>query len=490
MIFDQVPTGPRRFGFAPRSTLSALLLLTGFACGGDEVVLLKPSRPEAEGGQVQFDSLPPSVVAVPVEISLTPLVRVIEREVPRRIGSLEDRKEVSDNDRVEVAFTLERDSIEARFTRFGAELSTTLAYRVRAWYDPPVLPEVSTSCGTGDDELPPRISAAVRSPLTLDRDWKLRSRVELTELEPASDLDRDRCTITVFDFDVTGHVIDAARTALDEIAVRADSAVAAIDIRSDFDSWWTTIATPIELDEDVWLLLAPEEIGRDEFVPGGDEVSTRMSVRMRPRIFLGPKPDSDSPPLPPLEKREIPRELSLRTEAVAPWTEITHRVNEEAAGDTFQVMGREIRVDSVEVWGIGDGRIALGAMLSGAVRGTAYLVGTPVWDPDTNMVSVPDLDFDVRTRDAVVAGAAWLADVGLVAGLRHLVVWDASPALDWARMQIRKGFNTQISSQVRLEGEVGEVAITDILATQDALHIRAHVGGRATLYVVAADGSR
>ena len=491
MITDPTRTGPRRLRRTLRSTLCGWLLLAGLACGGDDkVTLLEPPRPTPGGAPVQLDSLPPSVAAVPVEVSLTPLVRVVEQELPRRMGSLEDRKEVSDNDRVDVAFELQRDSVEARFIPLGVELSTTLAYRVRVWYNPPVLPEVNTSCGTGDDDPLPRLSVGAQSPLTLDREWKLRSRIEVTQLEPASDSERDRCTVTVFDFDVTGYVIGAVRTSLDEIAARADSAVAAIDVKSDFESWWTTISKPIELDTDVWLLLAPEGVGRDEIVTGGDEVSTHMSVRMRPRIWVGSEPDSDPRPLPPLEEREGPQDLALRTEAVAPWSEITQRVNKEAAGRTFHAVGHDVRVDSVDVSGLGDGRVALGVVLSGDVQGTTYLVGTPVWDPDTNTISVPDLDFDVSTRDAVVAGAAWLAEIGLVAGLRQRATWDASPALEWARSQIQKGFNARISSQVRLQGDVGGVSITEVVATQDALHIRARVAGHTTLVVEAAAGSR
>lgn len=475
----------RGFRVAPFLVLLIGAAITG--CSGPEA-RLDPEPPAAQGPAPEVDPLPSSRISVPVEVSLESLRRIVERELPSRLGSLEDRRAVNDNDRVEAAFEIERGGIDASFERGRARLSTVLSYRARAWYDPPLLPAMSTSCGTGEGEPEPRLAATVESPLTLDREWRLQSDVQVTELGSATKQDRDRCTVTIFNFDVTGHVIEGARSALAGAGARADSAVAALDVRSDFAGWWRTISEPIRLTDGVWLALSPEGVGRGMIQGTGDEVGTTMSVQLQPRVWLGDRPEVQVQPLPPLDSVSRPPGVEIVTEVVAPWPEVTRRISDELVGRIFSAGGRQIEVAEVQLGGVGDGRLFLEARVKGDVAGLLFLVGTPVHDAESDEIRVPDLEFDLRTRDALAASAAWIAEVGFAQTFRERARWSATPAREWAVDQVEKGFNARISSQVHLEGSVDEVTIVEVLVGIDDLRVRTRVTGQARLVVDAGGG--
>jgi len=475
----------------PRLVGAALLGFLPAACGGDADDLARLDAPPPEPGAVRIEpgDLAVSTLTVPVDVSLDLLADVLEEAVPTTLGSMDERTAIPDRDRISVAYEIERGPMDVRMDEGGAHVASTLSYRVRAWYDPPVLPEVSASCGTGDGEPRPRLDVAIGSPLSLDAEWRLRSEVEVEGISPSSSDDRDRCEVTFLGYDATGRVVDAARSALSALAEDIDTLVAEVDVRSDFEGWWREIAGPVRLDDGVWLVMDPVRVGRTGIAAESGEVLTTLTLEARPRVVLGPRPEMEMRPLPPLDSLGVADEsLTIRAEAVAPWSEVTRRLRDEVAGESFEMQGRTLRVADVVVDAVGDGRLSVRLDLGGDVRGTLFLVGTPTYDPERDEIHVDDLDFDVRTRDRLVAGAAWVARTGLIRRIRSAAAVPAGPARDWALGKVEEGFNARISSQVRLEGRAEEIEVESVTAAPDALRIRARVLGAARLIVQPARG--
>lgn len=427
--------------------------------------------------------LPPSLLSVPVHLDLAPLVDAMEGGVPTTWGDLEQRIDVADNDRLDVAFDLERSPLRATFQDSVARVATTISYRARAWYDPPVLPTVSVSCGTGEDEAPPRLEVALEGTLSLDRDWRLRSQVRVDTIVPVTEADRDRCRVSIIRWDMTDRVVSGARSFLTDESATIDSLVAAVDLRSKFEEWWALIGEPLRLTEDVWLVLGGEGLVRGAIEGQGDGVETILGLRARPRIVVGPRPTDSVPPLPPLDTGYVAPGFAVRVEARAEYAEAGELLDRELGGRTLEAGGRSVRLEGFEVGGVGDGRLSLAVDLGGDARGRLYLVGTPRFDPVDGRIGVPDLDFDVASERAVVEGAAWLARVGLVGLVREVARWPAGPAVEWARTQVERGLNRELSDEVQLEGRVSEVEVVDVLAAREALRVRADVRAEATLRI-------
>lgn len=448
---------------------------------------LDVARPRP-GAAVPVDSLAPSLLGVPVRVDLGALVEVVDEALPRRWGDLEERRDVPGNDRLSVAVAVERGPLSGRYVDSLAILSTRLAYRARAWYDLPLLPAVSTGCGLDSTRAAPRIDVTLRSPLVLDADWRLRSKVVAGDIAAASDTERDRCTVTLLDVDVTERVVGAAVDLVERMGPRADSAVAALDVRQSFAGWWELIARPVRLDEGVWLVLAPESVARGGLRGTGDAVETRLVVRARPRVVVGARPEVEMVPLPPLEPAPEVGPLVVRAEARADYGELTRRINGAVRGRRFSGGGRTLSVRDVTVSGVGDGRIAVAVEVAGDVRGTLYLVGTPAHDAASATIRVPDLDFDVATREALVEGAAFVARLGLIEQIRDQASMPMEPILAWARDKVAQGFNARLSDDVRLQGRVDSVRVDGVIAGAADLRVRAAVSGRVTLVVDGAGG--
>ncbi len=463
--------------------LLAAALIGRLGGGGGKLGEIRAPLADTAAEAPALAPLPPSLLSVPVLLDLAPLLEEVESGIPREWGDLESRLSVPDNDRLEVAFDLSRSPFRASFEGAVARLGATISYRARAWYDPPLLPPVSVSCGTGDDEDPPRLDVALAGPLSLDAEWRLRSEVAVARVEPVSESDRDRCRVSIIRWDMTERVVQGARDLLTREAETIDSMVAEVDVRSKFVEWWELIGEPIELTDDVWLVLGGETLVRGPIEGHGDRVETVLGLRARPRIVVGPRPDDEIPPLPPLDSAGVTPGFAVRVEARAEYAEAGAVLSREVGGEELSAGGRTVRLDGFEVSGVGDGRIALAVDLSGDASGRLYLVGTPEYDPTDGRIGVPDLDFDVASERAIVEGAAWLARVGLVGILREAARWPTEPAMEWAREQVERGLNRRLSDDVALEGRVADVVVVDAAAGDEALLVRADVRAEASLIV-------
>lgn len=472
----------------PGGRLPSLLLGTLLLAACDETDIRAPA-PRVEGAvEAPVPDLPPAFLSAPVVLDLTRILADLEEAVPDTFGNLEERIDHPENDRVQVAFLARRSPFTTSMVGEEARMSATVAYQVRAWYNPPLLPAVSVSCGTGEDEAMPRAVLEMRSPLSLDEDWVLRSRVRLERLEPASDEERDQCDVTPLGIGVTGTVMRAAAALLEGERERIDARVAEVDVRGRLQDVWETLQEPHELTDDVWLMVNPEGVTRGRTVGEGTVLTIQVGLTARPRLVVGPRPAVVYSSLPELGEGELPEEARILIEGFARYRSVGERLTEELGGQALTFGGNTIQLRELGVQPIGGGRVALEVSFDGSARGTLFLVGTPRLDRAAGVVQVPDLEFDVQTRNLLVGGLAWLAGGNLEAFLRERAQVPVGEIMTLAEEQLRRGINRRLSDEVTVEGEVLGSDLLEVLADSPGLLVRASARVRAVLRIQQTEG--
>lgn len=465
---------------------AGLLILGGVAFvllrGGDPDGFLAAPRPEASTGEEEAPALAPSTLGVPFSIPLDLLVGLLEDAVPVTFGSMDERRSIPDRDRVELAFQLERRPFQASMRGDTARVEALVEYSLRAWYDPPVLPAISGSCGTGDGEERPRLRLVLEAPITMTEEWGLSTEANLTTLEPATDEERDRCEMTFLDFDVTGRVVDGARSFLEGQESTLDSLAASVELRHHFASWWETIRDPIQLTDSVWLVLGPETVRRGPIRGVGDSVRVDLSLAARPRVVVAPRPPRDTTSLPPLVAvSSAPTGIDARVEGLVDYRTASQFLERELVGTELEGGGRRIRLEGLELYGLGGSEVALEVRVSGDVEARLFLTGTPTLDSGDRVIAVPDLDFDVATQSVVLEAASWVRGLGLRQLLQERARWPAAQAEDWLGEWLRKGINREVSSALLIRGNVDGVSVEQVLPLTGDLRI--HLDARAAAWI-------
>jgi hypothetical protein len=184
---------------------------------------------------------------------------------------------------------------------------------------------------------------------------------------------------------------------------------------------------------------------------------------------------------PPQDSTGWPPVLHLLTEARMPYDVASAVLSRELRGTKIRVAGRGLTVDSLHLLGVGDGRVAVGLEVRGAVKGTLYAVGHPMLDTATAELYMPDLTYDVGTRNLLAGTLAWLASGTIEEFLRNRVRIKMGPVIDEGRQLLERELNRELAEGVTLTATVKAGRVYGVRAAPHALLARAIVSGQGEL---------
>jgi hypothetical protein len=439
------------------------------------------TAPDLDGvyEEARFE-LPPSYVSAPLRLDLKPLLRELERSVPRTIGSIEKSRRIQVNNKTWVAPELTRGPFRFAFQENRVTVSTVFEYRVKAWFKP-LLIEQSVSCGMGKER--PRIRVALATTYDLTPDWTLATSTRLLRLEPFSETERDQCEITFLKLDVTGRVIGAAEEAVKKALVDLDRRAARFSLRQPLEGIWEKMKQPISIaDGTLWLQIQPREVSLGRIQSSDSALIARLDLLASPRISSGPRPTADTMPLPVLGRTITESDTAVvMIEGTLVYPAANQLLAEALVGRTLGRGWTRVKVEDVSMLPAGQGKVALAVRVSGRAHGLVNLVGTPTYDPEQDRIRVPDLVFDVKARGLKERVVGFLLGGPFLLDLRRMAAFPASGLLGQAVELANREVNRELSEGVHLRGTLGAARTMHVQATRRGLVAQARGSGRLWL---------
>jgi hypothetical protein len=464
-----------------RAMASALLVLLAVVIWYVYHTIANPLAIDAPPPVVRADlpdSIPPlpaSIVEAPITYDMSGALDSLERAIPRTYGDNTQRLQAGNNRRAHFAFTVSRSPFRLRMNGRTVSLSTVVEYEARGWYLPIIGPQLSAACGTGGVPRP-RIAATLVSSADITPDWQLRTTTRIGRLEPVTDSVRDRCRVTIFRIDITNRVIDATRQLLELGLSKIDEGVARWDSRSRFEQLWRTLQRPVRFTDSVYMIMAPYSAQLGQITARGDTITARLRLVASPRVVTGPYPNefelmSPLPRLGPIARVGDGAKVQLEGSLAYPVAKAL--LAKVLVGREFEQSGRRLRIDDVDVMGIGGGRVALGITVSGTVHGRLWFTGTPALDRERRELHVPDLDVDVGSENLLVRGLEWLKGEEMRNFLRSRARVSEAELIGRLRVMAEQGINRTLTDGIVLSGQVHHAEATSVRASVANLRVRA-----------------
>lgn len=461
------------------ASIGPLLLLLAAACGGGDSFEAPP--PLAVTGPVveSLPPVPPSRIELPVRYDLRPGLDWLESEMPATIGDIDDKLAVKGNDRLHIAYQIMREPFRVGIESRTITISSVLHYQGRGWYNAPILPEVSASCGTGDGQPRARLTLTVTG--RISERWSLVTKSTVKAV-PLTDTERDQCEVTAAHIDVTGKVLSAAEGALQGELTKVDRKLAAFPVRASVEEVWGTMQQPLRLTDSLWLLINPIAL---RFLPptvSGDTLVWQVGLEANPRIVGGARPDSSTHPLLPPDRGEAPPpELLILSEGRLPYDVAEDILSKALAKTKIKVGRRTMAIRHLKPSPMGDGRVVVALTVSGAANGTLYATGRPQID-SLGVLTMPDLTIDAGTTDALTGALAWLASTDKVTEvLRDAIQVNLAPTIEKARVLAEENMNRELAPGLFLRTTLTSATPVGVWAGPDALIARVVVRGQGAI---------
>lgn len=446
-------------------------MIVASGCGGHfEVpvpVLAAPAVAAAPADQ--------AVITLPIAISLAKIRAQLDTTFPP-VDSLDRAKCTALGGLVCHQYLYRRDSLDLRANGERVTLQTHLRYRASVG-----LSAVGgvASCGYPPEPLK-RADVRLATTLYWRSDWKLGARGTTVSATLA-----DRCQVTLLQFDATPLVKRILDAQTEELRRQIDSIVPTVaDLRGVADSLWRLAQQPLALDSGstVWLTLSPESVSLAPVIGSAGAISTAIVLTARPRVIVGTKPETETPPLPSLTLARRSAGIHVPIEIELPFSDLSEKVTALIAGDTA---GKGMRVGEVKLWGVGDTAVVM-IGLQGRVNGSLYLLGRVSYDSSARAVLLSDLRYtlashDMMTRIKSTIGAGRIKSaVDAATGHGHLAVGEQ---LDSLKSRLTQQLNRPLAPGVTLAGSVRDVRFAGLYTTPSAFVLHVVLDAEAVIVV-------
>lgn len=387
----------------------------------------------------------------------------LERQVPTTLGiadfGADDDLTLDAGQNIYGKFQAERRPFAVSLGNNILEISTSIIYRFGLHTGGRQTPSPWFACGVNEYgnaanrwTTAPRFDITIRKDLSIDGGWQVGTPATLA-ITP-----QVKCTVGV---------IFSSRDATQDVQNRLDAEVRpriadydralqnAIRLPDRAQTLWATLNGSLPIDRDFVLRLYPEQIGVSPLSLSGKTLATSLLLAFRPRVEATKANTAGVPTLPAPSSVQPGSYFSVSADAVAANASIAKAFKEALVGKRYYTDDRKYYLDirDIDVYGTGAGQAALKVVFAGSARGTVYFLGTPVYDGGNRRLIIPDLDFDLQTRNLLLKAAAWLAKSRFREYLREALTFDFDPALNKATKDLERAINTTYG-QVALRGQV------------------------------------
>ena len=248
---------------------------------------------------------------------------------------------------------------------------------------------------------------------------------------------------------------------------------------------WDAARKPLLLDENLnaWLLITPREVLLYPFHARDNQVKLSVGLESLAELVVGPAPPARPPvPLPDLKPASGPERtfrIVLHTDLF--YKDIVSIAAPRLLGKDFGRDGKRVILQDLDLYGNGD-RLVIKAATTGDFDGIIYLGCRPVFNPQTSLFSVEDVDFDLQTQNLLLQSAGWLLHGSIRSTIQERLNMDLTSRLEQAREMAGKALaRVKLAENVFLTGSVTTMKLNDVMVQKEKISIQVYAEGEAAI---------
>ncbi len=458
--------------------LVALLAIFGLSSCGS----IAPEAPDTVVEELPIPEQVESSISIPIKIDLRPYLTMTEKALPK---TFKDNFEQCDG--VSYSYRFDREPIS--FKGVGTDLNFEVdgKYLLKINYCPEctslfndkgncIIPRVYASCGVGEPMR--KVTVGYTSTFSITPDFKFKSNTTLKKFETP-----DACEITVFKYDATSLLRKEVTKVLKDLEDDIDKQIGAIDIRSSIEDAWKSLSAPLSMNGYGYLLLTPTNISLGKVRFDGKDALIDLHLTAKPKVVSAVPSNAAAATLPKLTSHKNSDGFDISLDIISNYDSLSAILSREIKGQKVMIKDNEVIFDQVKIHGANKNQLNIEVAFSGKKKGILYLTGTPVFDTEKQIISFPDLQFDLRTKSALLKSAKWLFSDKITDLMRASSTFDLKPQLEEMKKMLEDQLNTSIAEGVKLKASVQSLLLTGIYPAQDKLILRVSTKGILKLFM-------
>jgi hypothetical protein len=441
---------------------------------------INPERPTLSQSDFKLDSLPSSEINIPVQVNLKPLYVMAEKSVDTVFNSpgYPDAW-VQEGCDVRYKYVFRRSPLVMKGSGASLSLGFTGFYKIigstRVCVNGAVISPWTPPCRCGFSEPERRVNISFTNTISILPDYKVRLLIRRNEPEPM-----DKCEVCFWGQDITNQVMKGLKSELDASKTTLEASYGTVDLKSRFQQVWDQLNKVYNLYGLGWMRINPQQIRVNNLFARNDSLNIFLGLSARPVITLE-KPKEESSWVPNMGGFGTDPGFSIFMDAVLHYDSLSNIINQQVAGRQFEFNKGPVKktfiINDCKLFGTGSENLIIKVNFSGTDKGVVYMTGKPVYNQETKVLEVMNIDFDIKSKNALLKAADWLFNKRITNEIGKFARFDLTSYIDSAKTNINTQLNREWVKGIRSEGNITDISLLGIYPLTEHLVIRSNCTG-------------
>ena len=436
-----------------------------------------------------MDSLPESVINIPIQVNLKPVYNMAEKTVDTVFTSPNwPNGWVQDECDTRYKYTFRRGPLQMKTAGTALLLGFTGYYRIigstRVCVNGTALSPWTPACRCGYSEGERRVNVSFQNSVSISPD--LKAKLSIKRLEPEA---IDKCSVCFWGQDVTADVINGLKEELDAAKVDMEKNFGLYDLRPKFQKVWDQLNKVYSLYSLGWLEINPSKIRIDNLFVKNDSLSINLGLAAKPLVSFE-RPQEHLTVVPNITDFSSHTGFNIFLDAVLNYDSLSNIVSSQLSDKRFDITSSKyIVIKECMLYGMDNENLVIKVTFEGSEQGIFYLTGKPTYDAATKIIELKDLDFDIKSKNTLLKTAAWLFNKRIVSELKKYSRFDLTTYINTAITSINQQLNKEWRAGIRSNGKMDEIKIVNFYPLREHLIVRSNCSGLLSVKVDSANFS-
>lgn len=453
---------------------------------------IRPEKPTLAQTDFNLDSLPVSEINIPIQISLKPVYAMAEKSVDTLFTSPGYPDQwVQQGCDSRYKYTFRRSPLQMKVAGMSMDLGFTGYYKIigssRVCVMGAAVSPWTPPCKCGFDEPERKVNVSFTNSITLQPDYKVWLTTKRNEPKPL-----DKCEVCFWGQDITKQVMNGLKEELDAAKAEIDKNFGMVDLRPRFQQVWDQLNKVYNIYGMGWLQMNPQRMHINNLFAKNDSLYIYLGLSAKPVISFE-KPSEVYTVIPGMGNLNRRQGFSIFLDALLNYDSLSNIMNRNLADKEFDLnkgpVKKKFIIKHCELFGQGNEKLIIKVDFAGTDEGTFYLTGKPTYDKTTRILEIKDMDFDIKSKNALLKTADWLFSRKVINEISKYTRYDLTSFIDTAKISINQQLNQEWIKGISSSGHVDEIKLISICPFSRFLMIRSNCTGNLSVKVESADFS-
>jgi len=441
---------------------------------------INPSKPALNQTDFKPDSLPDSEINIPIQVNLKPFYEMVEKSIDTVFTSPNYPEDwVQEGCDTRYKYVFRRSPLQIKASGTSMNLGFTGYYKIigstRVCVRGAVISPWTPPCKCGFTEPERRVNVSFSNSLRILPDYKVKINIKRNEPQAL-----DKCEVCFWGQDITKDVLKGIANELDAAKEDMEVSYGTIDLRSRFQQVWDELNKVYNIYGLGWLQMNPQKIRINNLFVKNDSLNVFLGLSARPVISFE-KSGNRSSFVPDITSFSRKQGFNIYLDARLNYDSLTTILNQQVAGKQFDLdkgpLKKTFIIKECKLYGSGNEKLIIKVNFTGSESGVIYFTGKPVYNKETHILELSDLDFDIQSKNALLKVADWLFSKKISTEIARQTKFDLTDYLDSAKNNLNGQLNQEWIKGTRSYGNINSINLSGIYPLVNWLLIRTHCEG-------------